>query len=65
MHCKGDFSANKGVADRIAVQDQIHELVKTRERADIRYLILGQVQVCELFQFAQGREILDPVIAHR
>lgn len=38
MHCKGDFSANKGVADRIAVQGRKRNL---QQRFPERFIVQG------------------------
>lgn len=35
------------------------------ERADVRNLVVGQIQIRESFQLVQRREILDLVVAHR
>lgn len=39
--------------------------MKGSERADVRNLVVGQIQIRESFQLVQRREILDLVVTHR
>ena len=52
-------------AHRVVVQNQFNESMKGSERADVRNLVVGQIQIRKSFQFVQRREILDLVVTHR